>query len=107
MTRRLADSSLAFAQARRPGYDRARTRTGIVHLGLGAFSRAHLAVYLDDLLARGHDGHAVHGVSLRHDDVARALGPQDGLYTLAVVAGSDIDLGSRLTPHMLKEFEWP
>ena len=71
----------------RPGFDRSTVRTGVVHLGLGAFARAHLAVYLDDLIALGHTDLGVCGVSLRHDDVPRALGPQDGLYTLAVIDG--------------------
>ena len=33
---------------RRPAYDRSRTTPGIVHLGLGAFHRAHQAVVIDD-----------------------------------------------------------
>lgn len=33
------------------GYDRARLETGIVHLGLGAFARAHIAEFTDDALA--------------------------------------------------------
>ena len=36
-----------------PDYDRRALQTGIVHLGLGAFVRAHLATYTDDLLAIG------------------------------------------------------
>ena len=34
-------------QIRRPGYDRSRVRPGIVHLGIGAFHRAHQAVMID------------------------------------------------------------
>ena len=29
-----------------PSYERARLRSGIVHIGAGAFNRSHLAVYL-------------------------------------------------------------
>jgi len=36
-----------------PRYDRARLTPGIVHIGLGNFHRAHMAVYLDDLFALG------------------------------------------------------
>ena len=36
----------------RPAFDPARVTVGIVHLGLGAFHRAHQAVYTDDVLAR-------------------------------------------------------
>ena len=35
-----------------PGYDRAKVTPGIVHLGIGAFHRAHMAVYVDDLLGK-------------------------------------------------------
>ncbi|MGJ3626698.1 hypothetical protein AB5I41_07260 [Sphingomonas sp. MMS24-JH45] len=37
----------------RPGYDRAVQRRGIVHLGIGAFTRAHQAIYTDDAMAAG------------------------------------------------------
>ena len=33
-----------------PNYDREAISPGIVHLGIGAFHRAHMAVYVDDLL---------------------------------------------------------
>ena len=36
-----------------PGYDRSNLTPGIVHIGLGNFHRAHMAVYLDDLFAKG------------------------------------------------------
>ncbi len=36
----------------RPGYDRSRTVSRLVHFGVGGFNRSHLAVYLDDLLSR-------------------------------------------------------
>ncbi len=87
---RLAESTLAQARAERPHYDRRAVRCGIVHLGLGAFARAHLAVYVDTLLAQGHHGLGIVGVSLRNDDVPNALGPQDGLYTLAVTGAAPV-----------------
>ena len=37
----------------RPAYDVGAVRIGIVHLGIGAFHRAHQAVYVDDRLAVG------------------------------------------------------
>ena len=88
MMPRLDASTLADARAAQPAYDRTAVRCGIVHLGLGAFSRAHLAVFADDLLGRGHDGLGIVGVSLRNDDVPSALVPQDGLYSLGVVDGA-------------------
>lgn len=53
----------------------------IVHLGVGAFARAHLATYADDLLRLGHAA-TIHGVSLRSPDAEARLAPQDGLFTL-------------------------
>ena len=69
---------------RRPAYDRSRVTPGIVHLGLGAFHRAHQAVVIDDCLAAGEAGWGIIGASLRSPDTREALAPQDHLYTLAV-----------------------
>jgi fructuronate reductase len=66
-----------------PGYDRARVRPGIVHLGIGAFHRAHMAVYIERLLSATPQW-AIVGASLRRPDTKEALTPQDGLYTVAV-----------------------
>ncbi|PXA99065.1 mannitol dehydrogenase [Nostoc sp. 3335mG] len=66
-----------------PDYDRAAVTPGIVHLGIGAFHRAHMAVYLDDLLGQDPSWGIV-GASLRRPDTKEALGPQGGLYTIAV-----------------------
>lgn len=65
-----------------PGYVRDRTRSGIVHLGLGAFHRAHQAVFTDDAMAAGDSGWGIVGVSLRSPAVRDALEPQDGLYVV-------------------------
>jgi fructuronate reductase len=58
--------------------------TGIVHIGLGAFHRAHQAVYTDDSLNRTPGPWGICGVSLRSPDTRDALAPQDCLYTVAV-----------------------
>jgi fructuronate reductase len=71
------------ASVRVPDYDRATVSAGIVHLGIGAFHRAHMAVYVDDLLA-GDPSWGIVGASLRRPDTKEALEPQDGLYTIAV-----------------------
>jgi fructuronate reductase len=68
----------------KPGYDRATVGTGIVHLGIGAFHRAHQAVTIDDILAAGDRRWGIAGVSLRSRETKVALDPQDGLYTLMV-----------------------
>ncbi|RUZ76329.1 mannitol dehydrogenase family protein [Mesorhizobium sp. M7A.F.Ca.US.006.01.1.1] len=67
-----------------PSYDRSRVVPGIVHLGVGAFHRAHQAAYVDDCLAAGEADWGITGVSLRSTDTRGALTPQDGLYTLAI-----------------------
>jgi len=71
---------------RRPAYDRSRVTPGIVHLGLGAFHRAHQAVVIDDCLATGATSWGIIGASLRSPDTRDALAPQDHLYTVAVRA---------------------
>ncbi len=77
------------SSVRTPGYDRSAVRPGMVHLGIGAFQRAHQAVYLDDCLAIDPQWGIV-GASLRRPDTADALNPQDGLYTLAVREGDNV-----------------
>jgi fructuronate reductase len=66
-----------------PRYDRSIVTPGIVHLGIGAFHRAHMAAYVDDLLAE-NPGWGIIGASLRRPDTRDALAPQDFLYTLAI-----------------------
>ena len=73
-----------------PRFERARLASGIVHLGIGAFARAHLLAYNDAALdAGGALDWGVTGVSLRQPDTRDALQPQQGLYTLAVREGDD------------------
>jgi fructuronate reductase len=74
---------------RLPAYDRSRVTPGIVHLGLGAFHRAHQAVVVDDCLAAGAASWGIIGASLRSADTRDALAPQDHLYTIAVRAAED------------------
>ena len=74
---------MAHARARAlPDYDRAAP-PAIAHLGFGAFARAHLAVYADELLRRGRPA-MVRGVSIRSRRAQQQLAPQDGLFTVAV-----------------------
>ncbi|WP_207479267.1 mannitol dehydrogenase family protein [Arenibaculum pallidiluteum] len=72
------------ADVARPRYDRASLGTGIVHLGIGAFHRAHQAVYTEDAMAAQPGAWGISGVSLRSPDTRDALEPQGGLYTVAV-----------------------
>ncbi len=83
---RLNDAALHQlpADVARPGYSRPTLRTGIVHLGMGAFHRAHQAVFTDDCLNAGETDWGIAAASLRSPDTRDALAPQDGLYALAL-----------------------
>lgn len=70
----------------RPDYDFAGLGVGIVHLGLGAFHRAHQAVFTEDAIRAAGGDWGIAGVSLRHADAPAALNPQDGLYTVETLA---------------------
>ncbi len=70
-----------------PTYARSSGACGIVHIGVGAFHRAHQAMYLDRLMQAGQaDGWGVCGVGLMPGDARMrdALRPKDGLYTLTL-----------------------
>ncbi|GAU83075.1 mannitol dehydrogenase family protein [Bosea sp. BIWAKO-01] len=66
---------------RRPSYERAGLKPGIVHLGLGAFARAHLCEYTDDALEHAFGAWGIIGASLQRPDQRDRLKPQDGLYS--------------------------
>ncbi len=68
-----------------PAYDRSALKPGIVHIGLGNFHRAHMAVYLDDLFALGGDKDwAILGAGVRAGDARMrdAMLAQDCLSTI-------------------------
>lgn len=79
---RLTDITLLNGPAEGPGYSPEAHGAGIVHLGVGAFHRAHQAVMTDDALARQGGDWRIIGVSLRSTAIAKELNPQNGLYTL-------------------------
>jgi fructuronate reductase len=87
--RRLSSEALSGlpVAVQRPRYDRSAVTPGIVHLGIGAFHRAHQAVVVDDRLAAGETSWGLIGASLRSPDTRDALKAQDGLYTLAIRSG--------------------
>jgi mannitol 2-dehydrogenase len=66
-----------------PRYDRSRLRPRILHLGVGGFHRAHLALYVHELAETGSEwgirGLGVLDGDRRMEDVLRS---QDYLYTL-------------------------
>jgi mannitol 2-dehydrogenase len=82
----------------RPSYDRSRLRTGIVHIGVGAFHRSHQAMYVDRLLDQGGaQDWGICGVGVLPADrtMAEAMAAQDCLYIL-VVKDADGSLDARV-----------
>jgi fructuronate reductase len=77
---RLSMATLVDARATIPSYDRSAPPR-IVHLGVGAFARAHLGTYADDLAAKGWPA-TICGISLRSPTAEQQLQPQNGLYTV-------------------------
>jgi fructuronate reductase len=63
-------------------------RTGIVHIGLSAFHRAHQAVYTEEAVAAGGGEWGILGVAPRTPDVADRLVEQDLLYSVTSASGA-------------------
>lgn len=64
------------------------TRAGIVHLGVGAFHRAHQAVYAQDAMHLSGDLRwGIVGVTGRSRRVVDDLAPQDGLFSVLSIGG--------------------
>lgn len=74
------------ATIQRPGYDPSHVSVGIVHLGIGAFHRAHQAVYTDAAMAHAGGNWGICGVSLKSPTVRDQLAPQDWLYSVRCVS---------------------
>ncbi|MFU8851797.1 mannitol dehydrogenase family protein [Micromonospora sp. SL1-18] len=84
---RLAGPGRAWAG---PAVDPRALRVGIVHLGIGAFHRAHQAVFTElAAAATGRDDWGITGVTQRSASVREQLMPQDGLYTV-LERGADV-----------------
>ncbi|HWI85939.1 MAG TPA: mannitol dehydrogenase family protein [Sphingomonas sp.] len=87
---RLTDASVPTlpAAVARSNYDRRAVRTGIVHLGLGAFHKAHQAMVYEAVLNAGDLRWGTLGASLRSPGARDQLAPQDNLYTITTREGS-------------------
>ena len=55
-----------------PAYDRPAITTGIVHIGVGGFHRAHQAMYLDRLMRDGSGSDNPQDACLDWDKIGRA-----------------------------------
>ena len=81
-----ADAAADHSRLTRP--DGPRPGVGIVHLGLGAFFRAHGALYVAEAMAKSGGDWGIVGVSLVRPDQRDKLAPQDFAYT-ALELGPD------------------
>jgi fructuronate reductase len=73
---------LTRAAARQP----APSRPGIVHIGLGAFHRAHQAVYTDAALRSVGGDWGIVAVAPRNERIAAAVNEQDGLFSVTTLS---------------------
>jgi len=82
--KRLNVAALAHlpAAVRRPSFHPKALKPGIVHLGIGAFHRAHQAVFTEDAIEASGGDWGIIGASLQRPDVPDALAEQDCLYTV-------------------------
>ena len=103
--KRLSSLADITGGARRPAYDPARHGHGIVHLGIGAFQRAHQAAYTDAALAAEGGDWRIVGASLRSTALADALNPQNGLYTLIERGASDTRSGDDVCARVIGSIE--
>ncbi|CAA0093600.1 Polyol:NADP oxidoreductase [Zhongshania aliphaticivorans] len=85
---RLSQNTALQSAIKHARYQREQHRVGIVHLGIGAFHRAHQAWYTEQVLAQFGGHWRITGVSLRSERVHAQLAPQDCLYTLEIRDGA-------------------
>ena len=66
--------------------DAVKPEVGIVHLGLGAFYRAHAAIYFAEAMKKTGGNWGIIGVSLKRPNQRDSLKPQDCVYTALELA---------------------
>ncbi|GIE87653.1 mannitol dehydrogenase family protein [Actinoplanes regularis] len=92
VTTRLGLAALnGLAPDRRPAVRPGDVRSGIVHLGLGAFHRAHQAIYTETAVAVAGGDWGILGVAPRSRDVLDKLRAQHRLYSVLTVGGDGGD----------------
>lgn len=84
---KLNEKNLAVAaeDLKVPAYNRKKLTSGIVHIGVGGFHRAHQALVVQNLLELGgNEAWGICGIGLRKEDhkIAEIFDKQDCLYTL-------------------------
>jgi len=86
-----ATLSEVSASVKTPNYLPKPTETGVVHLGLGAFHRAHQAMVFDQLLREGDDRWGIHGVGMTQPGLVNKLRAQDGLYAVRIAGATGVE----------------
>jgi fructuronate reductase len=76
------DTLAACPPEAQPAVDPRGLRVRIVHLGLGAFHRAHQAAMTEEAVAADGSDWGICGVAPRRRDAVERLAPQDGLFAL-------------------------
>jgi fructuronate reductase len=88
-TVRLGLSTLArLPEHSRPLVAPGSVDSGIVHLGLGAFHRAHQAVYTEEAIAAAGGDWGIVGVAPRSPDLIETLRAQDRLFSVTTLSGT-------------------
>ena len=86
----------------RPKYEQKSITPGIVHIGVGNFHRAHLAVYLDDLFNMGldHDWGIIGAGVMPADEKSREIFASQDYLTTVVEQDNDVS-SARITSSMV------
>ncbi|RUR03052.1 mannitol dehydrogenase family protein [Labedella endophytica] len=83
MAERLSLATIGSLPAGALRVDPNRLAIGIVHLGVGAFHRAHQAAIVDETIEMtGDERWGISAVTMRSEQVVEQLAPQDGLYSV-------------------------
>lgn len=82
MLQRLSSTTVLPDTVRQPQFDRTKLKPGIVHIGIGAFHRAHQAVFTQRALEAEFGPWGIIVVNLRSPEPVEALANQDGLYSV-------------------------
>jgi D-arabinitol 4-dehydrogenase len=92
-------NSAAHRHIAATGYDRSACALGVVHLGFGAFHRAHQAVYLDDYMEQTGDLRwGIAAVNLRGSEgaqfqaAAKDVDDHDGYFLKSISSDGNVEL---------------
>lgn len=86
---RLSSSTILPENVKAPAYDRAALKPGIVHIGFGAFHRAHQAVFTQRALENAFGPWGIVAVNLRSPEPVAAMEEQGGLFSVIVRGEGD------------------